>query len=727
MNLSKENPVITLPLGDVHVRFHLNATAGVGMTLIPEAALDAVAELRPQVDGIEREPITKKIAFLVAHMPQNCVQLKLRGDGGPSAFAQGRTLRGGPSVESLRFERIETVDTPSTIGIITHLRDATGRYACRQFLMRPRGAPYIHAWTEFDNTSDAPLTLELLSSFCIDGLTPFHRGAGTGRMRLHRFRSVWAAEGRHEALPLEDLHLERSWAGYGVFCERFGQVGSMPVRGFFPWVGFEDTKAGVFWGAQLAHPGSWQMEVYRRHDKASISGGLADREFGHWWKTVAPGETFRTPRAALACVRGDLEALCAALLQSQDDAAPVADNERDLPIIFNEWCSTWGNPSHENVMATARLLKRTPTRYFVIDDGWAERPGNEFQQNGDWIVNTKAFPGGLKNTCDALRALGITPGVWFEFEVCNGGSKAFEQTDHHLRRDGVTLQIGSRRFWDFRDPWVFDYLSERVIGLLKESGFGYLKVDYNETLGMGVDESGVAAPGSPGEGLRQHLEAVQRFFRKIREEVPGIVIENCSSGGHRLEPSMQAITSMGSFSDAHETVEIPIIAASLQYMILPRQSQVWAVLKETESLQRIRYSLAASFLGRMCVSGEIHQFSEEQMGELIRAQELYVRVAPVIRSGFSRVHREIGRSWREPQGWQAVVREGRADAAGRALVVVHAFDNPPASPSVALPAGQWRIVDAFGAEACGARIRDGRLGFDALPAWTGCVVELARD
>ena len=61
----------------------------------------------------------------------------------------------------------------------------------------------------------------------------------------------------------------------------------MPVRKWFPFVAVEDTEAGVVWGAQLAWSGSWQMEIFRQHDDLAISGGLADREFGHWMKTIA--------------------------------------------------------------------------------------------------------------------------------------------------------------------------------------------------------------------------------------------------------------------------------------------------------------------------------------------------------------------------------------------------------------------------------------------------------
>ena len=59
---------------------------------------------------------------------------------------------------------------------------------------------------------------------------------------------------------LERLNLEPSWAGHGVRSERFGQVGSMPVNKWFPWLLVEDVKNHVF-GARssgITLPGRWR-------------------------------------------------------------------------------------------------------------------------------------------------------------------------------------------------------------------------------------------------------------------------------------------------------------------------------------------------------------------------------------------------------------------------------------------------------------------------------------
>jgi len=252
------------------------------------------------------------------------------------------------------------------------------------------------------------------------------------------------------------------------------------------------------------------------------------------------------------------------------------------------------------------------------------------------------------------------------------------------------VQVGSRHFWDFRHPDTIDYLREKLIHRLRDDGFGYLKIDYNDTLPAGVD-----GEESPGEELRKHLLGVQEFLRTLRREVPDLLIENCSSGGHRLEPGFMGLCAMGSFSDAHETLSIPIIAANLHRLILPRQNQVWCVLHPRDSLQRIRYGLAATFLGRMAISGEVKSLSDEQMRVISDAQAFLDGCRSLLLRGRSRILRDMGKSWNEPRGWQAVLRT--AEDGSELLVVFHSFSlDTPLQPQIPLPEGDWTLVDSFG-------------------------------
>ncbi|MCE9587567.1 MAG: alpha-galactosidase [Verrucomicrobia bacterium] len=649
------------------------------------------------------------------------VQLKCMEDIYGGGFSQGRTMRSGHSTAVLEFIGQKVHRKNGDTAVVTTLKHPSG-LLCEHQLSWQGIVPVFSSSVSVRNSGKKPVTLEMLSSFSLGGMTPYAHDDAPNRLFVHRYRSTWSAEGRPDTQGIEDLQLERSWAGNGIACERFGQVGSMPVRGFFPFVALEDREAGVLWGAQLASPGSWQMEVFRKDDFVALSGGQADREFGHWFKTLKSGETYDTPVATLGCIKGDIDQLAQRLSSAQEGAlADLPKIENDLPIVVNEWCTSWGNPTQENLLALAKRLQGTPAKYLVIDDGWAERPGGGIQQNGDWIINRKSFPEGLAAACRAIREHDLIPGIWFEFEVCNPGSKAFDLTDHHLHRDGRVLQVGSRRYWDFRDPFTFDYLAKRVIHLLRDNGLGYLKVDYNDNIGFGVDGA-----ESPGEGLRRHLEGVRKFFRKLREELPDLVIENCSSGGHRLEPSMMGLSAMGSFSDAHESREIPIIAANVQRLILPRQSQIWAVLRKNDTAQRLAYSLAATFLGRMCLSGDIHDLSPAQWKLTVSAMELYRRVYPIIRDGHSTFHGETGKSWRHPQGWQAVLRTSKNGK--RALLIAHTFSKAfPKSVQIPLTESSWKIEEAWPKkQGLPATLKGKSLKLDLPGEFRACVVSLRR-
>ena len=677
-------------LADLVIRYpHDPATGCLGLEILPaESATDAV----PRRKDLHGAPYIDLLPFgepWSASVVESLVQFKLVGDPYPGAFVQGHSMRQSESVARFASSSQQVIGEPGGKTIITRLTRADG-CAVEHRLIHRDGDGAFEIRSSFTNGSPAPARLEMLSSFSLAGITPFCADDAPHRLRIHRFRSCWSAEGRLVTESIEDLHLERSWSGAAAFSERFGQTGTMPVRKWFPFVAVEDTAAGVVWGAQLAWAGSWQMEIFRQNDDLAISGGLADREFGHWMKTIAPGETFSAPPAFVSCVKGTLDDLCDRLTKLQHRAAdqhPAV--EKDMPIVFNEWCTTWGDPSHENLRTIADRLQGTAVRYLVIDAGWYKRDDSDWSSgHGDWIPSTTLFPNGIAATAAAIRERGLIPGLWFEMETVGSQSTAFSLVDHLLQRDGLPVTCRERRFWNLNDPEAVDYLTRRVIDLLEQGGFGYLKVDYNETAGMGFDD-----PDSLGEGLRKQIEGQYRFFDKIRERLPDLVIENCSSGGHRLEPSMLACSAMSSFSDAHEIPEIPIVAANLHRLILPRQSQIWAVLRPKDTPQRLRYSLAATFLGRMCLSGEVEKLDALQWSVVQQSMDLYRQVAPIIRHGTSRTFGKLGPSWRHPQGWQAVRRI--SDDGKSALLVVHTFANAPASIGIPWPAGTWQLAGQF--------------------------------
>ena len=152
------------------------------------------------------------------------------------------------------------------------------------------GERFVRTFCQYRNQGEKPVTLLLLSSFSLEQISPYLPGDGAGDLMVHRLQSRWSQEGRLLSQSVEELQLEPSWGLGAVRCERFGQVGSMPVNHYFPFLALEDTKNHVYSGERsLGHPASWQMEIYRMDENLAISGGLADRDFGPLEESGAAG------------------------------------------------------------------------------------------------------------------------------------------------------------------------------------------------------------------------------------------------------------------------------------------------------------------------------------------------------------------------------------------------------------------------------------------------------
>ncbi len=593
---------------------------------------------------------------------------RLRGDSYNDRFSNGLTLSGGESVKSMK--KISGDENETLF---------KGKHGHTLKAVHARKGDVTECYTEFTNSTDTTATLELISSFAISGIKAD---------RIHRATSYWSAEGKLLSQDLTELNMEPSWANHGVRIEKIGQLGSMPVRKWFPFVVLENTETGDFIGVQLYCASSWQIEIITMTRDVTLTGGLADRDYGSWYKDIPAGETFVTPKAVVAEGKSLYE-VCDKLVKAQKPR--IAAPDLDMPVIFNEYCTTWGNPTLENLTRTAERLEGSGVRYLVIDCGWyrTEKCPNWFNSIGDWIPSPRLFPNGIKEAADMIRSHGLIPGIWFELEnIGTESEKAIYIEDHQLKRDGHPVTVGGRRFWDMRDPWVKEYLTEHVTGLLRDAGFGYIKIDYNETIGVGVD-----GDESYGEGLRRSVVGSQDFIRSLHRDLPELVIENCSSGGHRLEPSMMELCSQASFSDAHECTSIPLIAANLHRLIRPEQSQIWAVIHANADEHRHNYLYTSAFLGRFCLSGGIFDMTDAQWSHVLDAIKFYDKIKHIIRDGMTTLIETNVKDYSRPAGYQLVLRE----LDGEALFIVHTFEGG-ANPPVDSVLDGYAIVDTFGSE-----------------------------
>lgn len=650
--------------------------------------------------------------------PETQVHIALSGDGISNDFSPGNTLRNSDTAFSLKFKGAKYEEQSGKQILIAAFENDKGLVARQVYSCT--GAGYLETYTELENRGDNVI-VEALPSFNMARISPFDRFDDPNDIVIHRLLSNWSGEGKLYSVSAADIAFEASWSGLGVRTMRISQTGTMPARGYLPFISVEDKKNGVCWAAETEAPASWTIEAVFSNNAISVGGGRGDFLSAHWRKTLKTGETEKTNKAYLTVTKGSLENAAARLAHHFDDTDEIKDVERDLPVLYNEYCYTWGKPEAKTLEKMLPEIAALGCKYFVIDDGWFYNVYNDKRYViGDWNVNKEYYPEGLKAFADKVRSYGMIPGVWYEFEGVSEHSDVYrDHPDWLLTRDGKIINNGGRTFLDFRKEEVLNYLREKVIKNLVNCGIGYMKVDYNSNAGFGADGA-----ESYGEAIRQHIDAVLAFFEEIKRSVPSLVLEICSSGGMRHEPRFLSLGDMCSFSDAHENAGGVPVAINLHRFIPPRKLQIWATIRDDYNADDVKFTVAKAMLGRICFSGNLGNKPQEIIDILKESVSFYEKLKPTIANGDTITIENGGIStYLFTKGSPYLVRRS-ADGKKK---IVYAFAIDSENHDFSIDCGDYSVLDTFNAPE-NTHIADGKLLFTSGKEKNfGCVILLQKN
>jgi alpha-galactosidase len=150
-------------------------------------------------------------------------------------------------------------------------------------------------------------------------------------------------------------------------------------------------------------------------------------------------------------------------------------------------------------------------------------------------------------------------------------------------------------------------------------GVGYLKLDYNINAGPGTD----VGYHSAGAGLLAHNRAHLDWLEAVLDRHPGLVIENCASGGLRTDYAMLSRLQLQSTSDQQDFLRYPPIMAAAPAAVTPEQAASWAYPQPGFSDREIVFALCGALLGRVHLSGHIDQMTDRQRRLVADAVDVY--------------------------------------------------------------------------------------------------------
>ncbi|HEY0000685.1 MAG TPA: alpha-galactosidase [Actinoplanes sp.] len=504
--------------------------------------------------------------------------------------------------------------------LVVELRDEQTGLVARVVFRSADGVGAGQVRTTVTNEGGEPVLLLGVTSLAL-GLA----GHPVSDLDLVRGDGEWLGEGRWTRTPLR-AHVPD--LGLGLHGQdgrgRFAMVstGTWSTGTHQPTGGLVDRAAGAAWLWQVEHNGPWRWEVGERRDGAYLAM-LGPTDIDHQWQQpLAPGDSFTTVPVSIAFSAAGFEGAAAELTAHRRALLRPHPDRAALPVVFNDYMNTlMGDPTTAKLLPLIDAAAAAGAEVFCVDAGWYDNDASWWDSVGEWQPSQTRFPGGIAEVLDRIRQHGMVPGLWLEPEVVGVRSPVAGKlpAEAFLQRAGIRLVEHDRYFLDLRHPAAAAHLDEVVDRLVEQLGVGYLKLDYNVDPGAGTD---LDAP-SAGAGLLGHNRAHLSWLDRLHDRHPGLILENCASGGMRADYALLTRMQLQSTSDQQDYRRYPPIAVAAPLSVLPEQSASWAYPQPEMTDEDIAYALCTGMLGRLYLSGRLDAMTAAQAGSVRDAVEAH--------------------------------------------------------------------------------------------------------
>jgi alpha-galactosidase len=394
---------------------------------------------------------------------------------------------------------------------------------------------------------------------------------------------------------------------------------------YVPWFALMNDAGGLL--AALSWSGRWSLDAVRHGDSNLVSMGISD-----FSRRLAPGERLTLPSLVMAGYAGDLDDGANGWRRWLTDywMPPVPE---DWPWIqYNHWYAYYGDIDAARLLDEARLAADVGCEVFVIDDGWfrGRRPDSYVAGWGDWVEDRAKFPEGIHAFGNQVRSLGMRFGLWVEPERADDNGELVRQHPDWIAtsggkpiyrcgpngNEGVHLCLGNSE--------VQRWMADEMIRVVREYGVDWLKWDYNIGYGRGCDASDHGHQAT--DGHYAHTHGLYQVLGELRTACPDLVIENCASGGHRVDLGTLRHTHTNWVSDyTHRAASCRQHAQGAGLFLPLAHVNTWAL--EDRDLTGFRSRMGGAF----GVSSFMGTWTEDEQETFRRAVEEYKRLRPLLR------------------------------------------------------------------------------------------------
>jgi len=303
-----------------------------------------------------------------------------------------------------------------------------------------------------------------------------------------------------------------------------------------PFFSVEGDEEGVMVG--IGWTGQWQARIKRNATSGiNLQAGLETT-----YLRLHPGEKIRSPRILLLFWH-EKDRLRGNNLLRQFILAYHTPHQKRTPVKGPFACNGGAFMFNEFTMATESSMIALAERYrqfdlqadyWWIDAGWYGsmdwHDGDWAPNVGNWYVRKEHFPNGLKPVSRTVNQLGMKLLLWFEPERVYRGTWLDRIHPEWIIRRKADDANGIFNLGDTEARlWLTDFISS----MIEENGVDLYRQDFNiRPLEYWRSQDD---PERQGMTEIRYIEGLYTFWDALRERHPGLIIDNCASGGRRLD------------------------------------------------------------------------------------------------------------------------------------------------------------------------------------------------
>lgn len=300
----------------------------------------------------------------------------------------------------------------------------------------------------------------------------------------------------------------------------------------FPFFNFQYLDRGLI--AAVGWTGQWAATFDRAgNGPTRFTAGM---ELTHL--VLHPGERIRTPRIVVMPWEGDrllahnrFRRLVLFHYVPKHEGTPTP-----MPTslqTFDRYNARPGWATEAGQIEAVETAHKLGCNTYWLDAAWF--PGNFPNGVGNWFCKPEEFPNGLKPVSDACHKHGMRFVLWFEPErVAKGTAIAKEHPEWVYGGENGGL-------FKLNDPDARRFLTDLLSQRITEYGIDIYRNDFNmDPLDSWRANDAAEDPSGNRQGMTEirYVEGLYEMWDELLAKHPGLLIDNCSSGGRRIDIEM---------------------------------------------------------------------------------------------------------------------------------------------------------------------------------------------